>query len=211
MRTKKLNTKLPKLENDDKAEIIDQVDILHEVEVDDGTINLEIDTEENEELSEIEIEEAEELLKKTKKAERKLNKDKAKKEHYVDPKRFRELIIDYYKTDFLSDELAMCIHNIAHKMIYMPNFINYSWSEEMIGDAKVKCFQALNSKKYDPFKGNPFSYFSVIVYHAFVNRIKKEDKEHKMIKNYQNMVYNDLIGGTGKNIIPNEHEEQIQE
>jgi hypothetical protein len=68
-----------------------------------------------------------------------------------------------------------------------------SYREEMIGDAIVKCFQALQNKNFDPKKGNPFSYFTMISCHAFFNRIKKEKLEHKTITDYQKEVYDGLV------------------
>ena len=36
---------------------------------------------------------------------------------------------------------------------------------------------------------NPFSYFTTIAFHAFINRIKKEKKHHETLTNYKEMVY----------------------
>ena len=51
-----------------------------------------------------------------------------------------------------------------------------SYREEMTGDAIVKMIKALREKKFLPEKGNPFSYFTKIAFHAFCNRIKREKK-----------------------------------
>lgn len=114
------------------------------------------------------------------------------KEHYVDAKKFKMLIVQYYKDGILGDELAMCLSNIAHRMSYMPNFVNYSYKEEMIGDALIKCFQALKDKKFKPAEGNAFSYYSRVCFNAFINRIKIEKKEHEVIQSYQEQVFNEL-------------------
>ena len=63
----------------------------------------------------------------------------------------------------------------------------------MVGDAIVKMFSALQSKKFDITTGNnPFSYFTTIAFHAFINRIKKEKKQRQVISDYQEMVYEEL-------------------
>lgn len=115
---------------------------------------------------------------KTKKA------DKAK--FYVDPKEFDTKIMEYYNSGVLSDSLAEMVSKIAHKLSYAPNFINYSYREEMVGDGIIRMFKALMSKKYDHTKGtNPFSYFTRIAFNAFRNRIKKEKHIHETHEKYQ--------------------------
>jgi len=82
---------------------------------------------------------------------------------------------------------------ISNRLGFAPNFINYTYKEEMIGDAIVKMLYALKNKKFNPDKGNAFPYFTTIAYNAFCNRIKKEKKEREVILNYQEEVYNTLM------------------
>ena len=64
----------------------------------------------------------------------------------------------------------------------------------MIGDAILKMFSALKNKKFNTDTGNnPFSYFTTIAFHAFINRIKKEKKHRETLSNYQEAVYNDIM------------------
>ena len=67
-----------------------------------------------------------------------------------------------------------------------------TYREEMVGDAVVRMVDALISKKFDPDKGNPFSYFTKIAFHAFCNRIKKEKKMREALTNYQIEVYSEM-------------------
>jgi hypothetical protein len=116
------------------------------------------------------------------------NKKKADKEKfYVDPKEFDTEIISYYESNILNDKLAQMVNKIAHKLSYAPNFINYSYREEMVGDGVIRMFKALMSKKYNHVKGtNPFSYFTRIAFNAFRNRIKKEKHIHETHEKYKN-------------------------
>jgi hypothetical protein len=110
--------------------------------------------------------------------------DKAK--HYVDPKEFDEEIMVYYESADMSDNLAMMISKISNKLSYAPNFINYSYREEMVGDGIIRMMKALIAKKYNREKGtNPFSYFTRIAFNAFRNRIKKEKHIHETHEKYQ--------------------------
>jgi DNA-directed RNA polymerase specialized sigma24 family protein len=64
----------------------------------------------------------------------------------------------------------------------------------MIGDALIKMYSALKYKKFSFDKAtNPFSYFTTIAYHAFINRIKKEKKHHAAIVSYRERVYDDYM------------------
>ena len=63
----------------------------------------------------------------------------------------------------------------------------------MIGDAVVKMVAAVKNKKFKiDSPSNPFSYFTTIAYHAFINRIKKEKKYRETIADYQEQIYGDL-------------------
>ena len=116
-----------------------------------------------------------------------------KKTYYVNPKQFLQQLTEYYSTDDLIDELAEAVYKIAVGLSYSPNFINYSYKDEMIGDAVVKMIAAVKNKKFNlDSESNPFSYFTTIAYHAFINRIKKEKKYRETISDYQEQVYGSL-------------------
>jgi len=116
------------------------------------------------------------------------------KPHYVNSKQFEEEIRQYYKTDQITNYLADSIRRIAYGLSFLPNFINYSYKDEMIGDAVVKMYQALKYKKFHLDKGfSPFSYFTTIAFHAFISRIKKEKKHHQLIADYRERNYDALL------------------
>jgi len=116
------------------------------------------------------------------------------REHYVNGKEFEEEIRNYYKTDHVSIKLGECINKIANGLSFAGNFINYSYKEEMVGDAIVKMFSALKNKKFRLDSGfSPFSYFTTIAFHAFINRIKKEKKHHKALMEYKDKIYSELM------------------
>lgn len=116
------------------------------------------------------------------------------KVYYVNGKEFEEEIRVYYKTGVVSQKLGESITKIANGLSYAPNFINYSYKDDMIGDAIVKMFSALRNKKFKLDTGfSPFSYFTTIAFHAFINRIKKENKHHAVLNEYRDKVYTDLM------------------
>ena len=120
----------------------------------------------------------------------------ANAKHYVNNKEFLEAIIEWkekVKEAESSDEdippvtdyIGECFLKIAQHLSYKPNFINYTFKEEMIGDGIENCLQYVNN--FNPEKSkNPFSYFTQIIYYAFIRRIQKEKKQthvkHKIIE-----------------------------
>jgi hypothetical protein len=109
-----------------------------------------------------------------------------KSNFYVEPKEFDQEIMNYYDNGKMSDKLADMVSKISHKLSYAPNFINYSYREEMVGDGVIRMMKALIAKKYNRDKGtNPFSYFTRIAFNAFRNRIKKEKHIHETHEKYQ--------------------------
>ena len=112
---------------------------------------------------------------------------KKKNEHYVDNKRFLQAMIDYRKMvnkakqekqekPLVTDYIGECFLKIANHLSYRPNFINYTFRDDMISDGIENCLQYLDN--FNPTKSNnPFAYFTQIIYYAFVRRIQKEKKQ----------------------------------
>jgi DNA-directed RNA polymerase specialized sigma subunit len=76
----------------------------------------------------------------------------------------------------IPEYLGECILKIATRLSHKYNFINYSYRDDMILDGIENCMQCMNS--FDPTKSsNPFSYFTQVIYFAFLRRIAKEKKQ----------------------------------
>lgn len=76
----------------------------------------------------------------------------------------------------ISNYIGTCILKIATKLANRPNFINYSYKDEMILDGVENCIQYFDN--FDPEKStNPFSYFTTIIWYAYLRRIDKEKKQ----------------------------------
>lgn len=107
--------------------------------------------------------------------------------HYVDNKEFLVEMIKW-KTRYnaaedsgrkkppVSNYIAESFLKIAEHLSYRPNFMNYPYREEMVGDGIENCL--MYAHNFDPDKSkNPFSYFTQIIYFAFLRRIEKEKKQ----------------------------------
>ena len=112
---------------------------------------------------------------------------KTQKEHYVNNKEFLAAMIEYRKSirkakrekrerPPVTDYIGSCFLKIANHLSYRPNFINYTFRDDMISDGIENCLQYLDN--FNPEKSNnPFAYFTQIIYYAFVRRIQKEKKQ----------------------------------
>jgi hypothetical protein len=93
----------------------------------------------------------------------------------------------------VSEYIGSCIYLIANKLSLNKNFINYSFREEMIGDAIDNCIYYIDNFNPDKYN-NPFAYFTQISYYAFIRRIQKEKKQlYIKHKAFQNASVNGLI------------------
>ena len=122
---------------------------------------------------------------------------KTQKAHYVDNKRFLQAMIEHRdkcriaeekgkKKPDVSNYIGECFLKIANHLSYRPNFINYTFRDDMISDGIENCLQYMDN--FNPDKStNPFAYFTQIIYYAFIRRIQKEKKQmevkKKMIQN----------------------------
>ena len=114
-------------------------------------------------------------------------KSKKKTEHYVNNKEFLEAMTAYKKEvdkakkqkkekPLVGNYIGSCFLKIANHLSYRPNFINYTFRDDMISDGIENCLQYLDN--FNPAKSkNPFAYFTQIIYFAFIRRIQKEKKQ----------------------------------
>jgi hypothetical protein len=112
---------------------------------------------------------------------------KEPKKHYVNNKDLLTAILQYKKDartakreklppprmpEYVGQALMLIAENLSHK----PNFSNYTFREEMIGDAIENCCMYFDN--FDPKKSKkPFAYFTQIIYYAFLRRIHREKKQ----------------------------------
>lgn len=115
----------------------------------------------------------------------------AAKRHYVNNKDFYQALVDYRKKiesnpdAKIPDYIGVCIFKICERLSTKPNFVGYSYRDEMISDGIENCIKSVLS--FDPERtNNPFAYFTQIAWNAFIRRINSEKKEqyikHKNIQ-----------------------------
>jgi hypothetical protein len=104
--------------------------------------------------------------------------------HYVDDMKLYDVICTY-KQVIKDNEAAgkpkpripeyagKCIMQIANNLSSKHNFARYPFREEMIGDGVENCIKAFDNFDEVKYK-KPFTYFTTIIYWAFVRRIEQE-------------------------------------
>jgi hypothetical protein len=107
--------------------------------------------------------------------------------HYIDNSKFLAEIIAYKKEvkkalaegkkkPGVSNYIGKCFLDIANNLAKKPNFTNYAFKDEMIGDGIENCIQYVEN--FDPKKSsNPFAFFTQIIFYAFLRRIQREKKQ----------------------------------
>lgn len=75
----------------------------------------------------------------------------------------------------IDNYLGHVVMEIARRLAYRPNFINYSYRDEFIGDAIEVGLKGLD--KFDCSYENPFAYITQIMWNAFIRRIQIENSQ----------------------------------
>jgi hypothetical protein len=98
--------------------------------------------------------------------------------HYVNNADFLKALIDYRTACDANKEsnlpppqipnyIGECFLKIADHLSRKPNFISYSFRDEMISDGIENCLMYFHNFNPDKSK-NPFAYFTQIIYYAFL-------------------------------------------
>ena len=118
--------------------------------------------------------------------------EKTKKPHYINNKEFSLAVVEYVTraneakaneqpVPTVTNYVATCFLKISEGLSRRPNFVRYTYREEMVMDAVENCLRAINNYKIETAtrtgKPNAFSYFTQICYFAFIRRIAKEKRQ----------------------------------
>jgi hypothetical protein len=139
-----------------------------------------------------------------------LAKVKKKPQHYVDNIRLYEALKEYRaqpEPRQMSNEIGSAIMKICHGLSLAYNFRNYSYRDEMIDDAVENVIYAVPF--FDPAKSNnPFGYFTLVAWRAFIRRIQAEQKQNYI--KHKNFEKNFIESG-GLTGAPNEYSREVIE
>jgi len=130
------------------------------------------------------------------------------KKHYINNGDFCKALVDYQNLVAVAkaegkpkpripNYIGECFMKIAEGLSHKPNFINYSYRDEMVGDGIENCLMYFEN--FDTTKSsNAFAYFTQIIYFAFLRRIQKEKKQlyvkYKSTEQFGLLDENELMG-----------------
>ena len=107
---------------------------------------------------------------------------KKPKKNYINNPDFLQALIEHKEkkktnpNEPIPRYIGECFMKIAEGLSHKPNFINYTYRDEMMGDAIENCLMYFDN--FNPEKSkNPFAYFTQIIYYAFLRRIHREKKQ----------------------------------
>ena len=111
----------------------------------------------------------------------KIRRNENKNTHYLSNKEFTKEVVKYLKekkkrknvvmSDKLTNMFLQLIDNLAKK----SNFKYYNYLEDMKQEAFLTCLKYIDNFDYNK-TDNAFSYFTTVIYNAFLVYIKKENK-----------------------------------
>ena len=127
------------------------------------------------------------------------NDKKKAKPHYVNNRDFSERVVEHCQATLdairdgepeprIPEYIGECFLKIAEGLSHKPNFVRYTYRDEMVMDAVENCIKAINNYNIEAAtrtgKPNAFAYFTQISYFAFLRRIAKEKKQQDIKLKY---------------------------
>jgi len=124
--------------------------------------------------------------------EKPLKPSKREGVHYVNNREFSQNVVDYVNSvkkakeagtevPRITEYIGRCFLRIAEGLSHKPNFIHYTYREEMVMDGVENCIKAIMNYNVEAAtrtgSPNAFAYFTQINYYAFIRRIMKEKKQ----------------------------------
>jgi len=147
------------------------------------------------------------------------------KKHYINNADFCKALVDYKQSvqkakeenlpkPVIPNYIGECFMKIAEGLSHKPNFINYTYRDEMVADGIENCLMYFQNFNVDK-SSNAFAYFTQIIYYAFLRRIQKEKKQtyvkYKSTENFAILEEIDLLGFDEINSKPFELYDNISE
>lgn len=144
--------------------------------------------------------------------------------HYVNNREFSQAVVDYVNlvkkaktknTEIprITEYIGRCFLRIAEGLSHKPNFVRYTYREEMVMDGVENCIKAIMNYNIEAAtrtgSPNAFAYFTQINYYAFIRRIMKEKKQQDIKFRYiehagiEDFMSNSENTGTSMNGIEN--------
>ena len=109
--------------------------------------------------------------------------DPKKRAHYINNKEFSWAVVEYVKSaneakaaekpvPVVTDYVAQCFLKISEGLSHRPNFVRYTYREEMVMDAVENCLRAINNYNIETATrtGKPNAFYTLhrsVILHLF--------------------------------------------
>jgi len=112
--------------------------------------------------------------------EKKTRKTKAKGKYYIDKKELLAEVVASKEQGAMSDRLAAMLQLLTEKYSMSPQYIRYSFKEDMKSFAMMSLVHTW--KSFKPEKSdNPFAFYTQCIKHSFIQYLNKE-KKHRIVR-----------------------------
>jgi hypothetical protein len=147
------------------------------------------------------------------------------KPHYVNNRDFSEAVVEHVRATneaiknnetepIIPEYIGECFLKISEGLSHKPNFVRYTYRDEMVMDAVENCIKAINNYNIEAAtrtgKPNAFAYFTQISYFAFLRRIAKEKKQQDIKLKYIEQSGLDAFATSGDGFIGDSIVERIK-
>ena len=105
-------------------------------------------------------------------------KKKKQGKYYVNNSQMLNELAIYGKTGVITEELHLMFYEMAKRIGTKARFSGYTWIDDMISDAYLKCCTIV--KKFDLDRTNPYGYFTTVIMHYFWDALAGEHKQKKI-------------------------------
>ncbi len=99
-----------------------------------------------------------------------------RKPFFVDPIEMKNELIEYKKTNIISEKLGKMVQDIANRYASRPNFINYPFKDDFISESIFRMIQQMDKLDVNRPDSNPFAYLTLTAHRVFIQMIKKEKR-----------------------------------
>jgi len=159
----------------------------------------------------MEEEEEQNKLKKEREEQKKLPPQKRKRirtkkgsELYIDSKEMMEELIHYNSTieydkdgeivrsGEITENLGGMFLKLARRYTSKPNFVGYSFRDEMISESVYRMVSQIAKFDVDHPAKNPFAYFTQICYHQCLTMINKENRQSEIKDNIRAKLWDEV-------------------
>jgi len=109
---------------------------------------------------------------------------KRKGKYYVNNKELLPELAVVQETGEIPEKLHLMFYDMAKKIGTKPRFSGYTWIDDMISDAYLKCCVVAHKFNSETTQ-NPFGYFTSVIINHFWDALNGENKQKKIKEKFR--------------------------